>query len=231
MNRNDRARSGAQTLRQELTQLIADGHSRPGDKVPPERDLADRYGVSRNTVRRVLDTLQADGWIERHVGCGTFVRSVVEDNASAGPSGLDSRSVNPQELMEARILIEPMLARLVVSRASERELEELQALVRAGGKAGSMKEFEELDNKLHRAIALASKNKYLIQIVDGIHEIRQSATWSNLSRRGLNSERRKLYQINHEKIVEALSSRDGEKAEGEILSHLKNVRKNLLPVE
>lgn len=229
MNRRARARSGAEALRQELTDGIADGRVRPGEKVPTERSLAERFGVSRNTVRRVLDGLESEGWIERHVGRGTFVRAAGAANDAAAPPGeMDSRAVNPEEVMEARLLIEPVLARLVVSRASERELEAMRALVRAGGQAASMGEFEHWDNKLHRAIAEASKNAFLIQIVAGIHNTRRSAGWAGLRRRGLTEDRRRLYQSDHERIVEALAARDGEEAERAILRHLRHVRRNLL---
>lgn len=230
MNRRARARSGAEALRQELTDGIAAGRVRPGEKVATERSLAERFGLSRNTVRRVLDGLESEGWIERHVGRGTFVRAgPAANDAGTGPGGeVDSRAVNPEEVMEARLLIEPMLARLVVSRASERELEAMRALVRAGGEAASMGEFEHWDNKLHRAIAEASKNSFLIQIVEGIHRTRRSAGWAGLRRRGLTDDRRRLYQADHERIVEALGARDGEEAERAILEHLRHVRRNLL---
>lgn len=229
MNRRARARSGADALRHELTDGITAGSVRPGEKMPTERSLAERFGVSRNTVRRVLDGLESEGWIERHVGRGTFVRAAgAANDAAPVPAEMDSRAVNPEEVMEARLLIEPVLARLVVSRASERELEEMRALVRAGGEASSMGEFEHWDNKLHRSIAEASKNAFLIQIVEGIHRTRRSAGWAELRRRGLTDDRRRLYQADHQRIVDALAARDGEKAERAILQHLRHVRRNLL---
>ena len=233
MNQRVRARASAQTMRNDLEGKIRSGVIEPGAKLPTERDLAEQFRLSRNTVRHVLDLLSEDGLIERHVGRGTFARG----NAAArgrAPVGagtmIDKRSINPEEVMEARMLIEPLLARLVVSRATDRELEKLQQLVAAGGSAPNMSEFDYWDNRFHRAVALASKNKFLIQIVEGIHATRQSQAWSGLSRRGMTDDRRRQYQADHEKIADALALRDGIAAEEAIVEHLQHVRRNLLLV-
>lgn len=230
MNQRRRAQTNAQTLRDDLVERIRSGTMPPGSRLPTERDLSEQFRLSRNTVRRVLDSIADEGLIERHVGRGTFVCGIGETNTLADGKApvFDKRSVNPEEVMEARMLIEPMMARLIVSRATERELEGLEALVREGANATTMSEFEYWDNRLHRAIAAASKNMYLIQIVEGIHSARRSQAWSGLSRRGMTDDRRRLYQADHEKIVAALVMRDGLAAEEAILEHLQHVRRNLL---
>lgn len=218
------AREALGGLRDFIEEHISGGRWSPGTQLPTERELAERFSVSRNTVRRLLRDMEASGWIERHVGRGTFARAA----PLAGRAELDAASVNPEEVMEARLLFEPLLARLVVSRASERELEGLRKIVIAGGDARTMADFEYWDNKFHKAIAAASKNQYLINIVEGIHAARQSATWGGLRRRGLTDERRKTYQADHEAIVAALSLRDGPAALDAITAHLGRVRANLM---
>ena len=216
-----------------LVDAITTGALSPDAKLPTERVLAEDHQLSRNTVRRVLEELEAEGWIYRHVGRGTFVR------ARSGPDGdalsgmdtaadpADDRRVNPEEIMEARLLIEPLLGRLVVARASEAELDDLDRIVAAGAAGSDMSDFEYWDNQFHRAIARASNNKYLFQIVEGIHRSRQSAAWSGLRRRGLTDARRALYQSDHEEIMRALRARDSQAAERAIYTHLQNVRRNL----
>ncbi|MEQ8602897.1 MAG: FCD domain-containing protein [Marivibrio sp.] len=242
-------RAGRTEAKQDLEAQFRDGRLPPGSKLPTERALAERYRISRGTVRRVLEELEGAGWIERRPGSGTYLKRLepasgaalidaAVAHASPGHGPLDrfgppdpvrdAKSVNPEEVMEARLLIEPVLARLIVGRATEHELEGLQTLVRAGAEASSMAEFELWDNRLHRALAAASKNKYLIQIVDGIHQARQGPAWSALRRRGLDESRRRVYQDDHERIVAALSARDAEAAEAAIVEHLHNVRRNLL---
>ncbi|MEQ8442533.1 MAG: FCD domain-containing protein [Alphaproteobacteria bacterium] len=218
------ARAALERLRSHIETQIRDGHWAVGTQLPTERELAAQFEVSRNTVRRLLREMEATGWIERHVGRGTFAR-IPKDKSSFE---LDAHSVNPEEVMEARLLIEPLLAKLVVTRASERELEGLQKLVAAGASAATMSEFERWDNELHKAIAASSKNHYLISIVEGIHAARQSPAWYALRRRGLTDDRRRTYQADHEAIVDALTLRDGDKARDAIAAHLGRVRDNLL---
>lgn len=222
--RRSSARTALARMRDHIEQNILQGIWPRGAQLPTERDFAERFAVSRNTARRLLGRLEAEGWIERHVGRGTFVRSVPTGEEGA----LDPMSVNPEEVMEARLLIEPLLARLVVARASERELQAMRTLVARGAASRSMADFEFWDNELHKAIAAASKNQYLIRIVKGIHDDRQSPAWAGLRRRGLTEDRRRLYQADHEAIVQALSERDGEAAIRAIETHLGRVRANLM---
>ncbi|MEO3428747.1 FadR/GntR family transcriptional regulator [Pelagibius sp. CAU 1746] len=225
MSVREEARKAAQKLRDSIEGHIREGGWTIGTQLPNERELAQDYGVSRNTVRRLLAKMEAEGWIRRQVGRGTFVKSIP---GSAGEAQIDAKSINPAEVMEARLLIEPLLARLVVLRASERELEAIQAILNNGGRSKSMAEFEHWDNQLHLAIAHASKNQYLIGILEGIYRARQSQAWSGLRRKGLTDERRRVYHQHHERIVEALVARDGEAASAAIAEHLSRVQSNLL---
>lgn len=220
----ERTRQAVQRLRDHIEGQITKKIWQSGTQLPTERMLASDFSISRNTVRRLLAHMETEGWIERHVGQGTFVLTAPD----APSERLDTLSVNPDEVMEARQLIEPLLARLVVIRASERELQSMRDLVKKGGQARSMSEFEDWDNQLHNAIAVASKNQYLISIIKGIHEDRQSPVWSGLRRRGLTDERRRIYQEDHEAIVAALSARDGDAAQEAITTHLTRVRSNLV---
>ena len=220
----ERTRHAVQRLRQNIESQITKKIWPSGTQLPTERALSTDYAISRNTVRRLLSHMEAEGWIERHVGQGTFVLASPDDTTER----TDTLSVNPDEVMEARQLIEPLLARLVVARASERELLGMRNLVKKGAQARSMSEFENWDNQLHNSIAVASKNHYLISIIEGIHEDRQSPVWSGLRRRGLTDERRRIYQLDHEAIVTALSARDGDAARDAIASHLTRVRSNLV---
>jgi len=208
-----------------LQKHIDSGQWEPGKRLPTERELAVQFGVGRNTVRRVLGELESRGLIQRHVGRGTFVADVA---ATGQGDEIDANIVSPEEMMEARLLIEPLLACLVVARASNLELEAMKTLVKRGGQARSMSEFEQWDNKLHRAIARASKNQYLIGIVEGMHRIRRSGEWGALRRRGLTDDRRMAYQLEHEHIVDALCARDTKRARQAIVDHLSHVRSNLL---
>lgn len=208
-----------------LQEKIDSGEWQPGAKLPTERELANKYKLGRNTIRRALGDLESRSLIYRHVGRGTFVS---KRSPTTALGDVDASVVNPEEMMEARLLIEPLLARLVVARASNAELENIKTLVMRGREARSMTEFEKWDNRFHRAIASASKNQYLIGIIEGMHRIRRSDGWGALRRRGLTADRRRAYQKEHEEIVASLLARDTDRARQAIIDHLSRVKSNLL---
>ncbi|MDJ0951192.1 MAG: FadR/GntR family transcriptional regulator [Alphaproteobacteria bacterium] len=226
MSVRTRSRQTVEALCRFIEQRIRSGEWPPGTQLPPERELAEQFGTARNTVRRALAELEDAGRIMRHVGRGTFVTS---DALPAETSpGQDSRSINPEEIMEVRVLIEPAIVDLIVARATEMELDALQDIVEKGKQASNMAEFEYWDAQLHNAMALASKNQYLIGIIAGVHAVRQMTAWGQLRRRGLTEERRAAYQQEHEAIVSALVDRDSERARDAIRGHLLHVRRNLI---
>ena len=221
-------RLAKQALRRFIEEQIASEAWPPGAQLPTERALATQFETARNTVRRALAELEASGRIVRHVGRGTFV---CEPERPVEPANdADSRSINPAEIMEVRLVIEPAMVDLIVARASQIELEELQEIVDKGGAAPSQAEFELWDAKLHNALVHASKNAYLARILAGVHAVRQMTAWGQLKRRGMTEERRAAYQIEHQAIVSALLDRDAERAREAVAAHLKHVRDSLIGV-
>lgn len=221
------AEEQAERLRAHLLDGLGNGRWPPGRRLPTERSLALEFGISRGGVRQVLADLEAEGRILRHVGRGTFA----VDQSPAQPMAdvmTDDRAVNPEDIMEARLLLEPALAALAVSRASERDLEEMQKLIRKGAAARTMAEFEKWDRRLHERIAAASKNDYLIGVLRAVHGLRGKPAWNRLHRRGLTMKRLATYQRQHAAIVEALTNRDPSAAEKATRAHLLTVRRNLL---
>src|SRR5262245_46615986 len=101
----------------QVKQLIAEGRLKTGDRLPPERELAEKFVVSRTSVREALRALESLGLIEIRPGEGTFVRQVSVD-ALVGPLALmlPSQREAIGELFEARRVLEPAIAALAASR-------------------------------------------------------------------------------------------------------------------
>jgi GntR family uxuAB operon transcriptional repressor len=226
INLRRQAQQTAAKLKDAILGGMDAGDWQPGDRLPTERDLAKEFGASRGTVRQVLAELEAGGRIVRHVGRGTFVAGNGTD--AAPPVTAMGRAVNPEEVMEARLILEPALAALAVARASDLELEEIQRLVRKGGAARDMAEFERWDQAFHQTIVAAGKNHYLMGVFATIHDVRRSEGWARLHRRGLTQKRLDVYQKQHADITRALVERDGAAAERAMRLHLLTVRRNLL---
>lgn len=225
---NAREKSYAQTraLRDEITGHIASGAWASGDRLPTERALSDSYKIARNTVRALLQDLERDGVIVRHVGRGTFVADRDGKAKSASAAGIGDAS--PTDIMEVRILTEPGIGEIAVLRATQSDFDELQKCVERGEAARSWREFEQWDAAFHDALAKATKNQAMIGILEAINECRDKAAWGALKRKSLTEERRKVYQRQHRAILNALKKRDAARAQKVIRKHLLAVRENLL---
>ena len=217
----------AQIAYDHLQRAIASGLWRAGEQLPTERRLAESLGLARNTVRRALDMLEAEGKIARGVGRGTFL---VEMNGHAGFDGtalpLPAAFMNasPAEVMEARILLEPAIADLAVARATLADFTEMERCLMESEAARSVPEFEHWDGALHRAIIAACRNELLDAFYAVLNRIRDNAEWTLLKQRSLTPDRRAAYERQHRAIVAALKARDPTAARDAIRAHLIAVR-------
>lgn len=212
-----------------LTQLRAWLANRgPGadPRLPPERELAATLGVSRGTLRKALAELEAEGLIWRHVGRGTFVGDrPVEPRLDLTEV---MRRTNPADVMEARLLLEPELARLAALHATAADLEELGLCLRESRGAPDWRSYEYWDNRLHRVVAQATGNGVLLALLDSLNTIRRAITWGRL-RRGPQRPAPDHHSFaEHEAIVGAIADRDPEAAASAMRRHLTSVRRNLL---
>src|SRR5689334_607844 len=111
----------------QVKQLIAEGRFKSGDRLPPERELAEKFVVSRTSVREALRALESLGLIDIRPGEGTFVREVsVESLVEPLALVMVSQREALAELFEARQMIEPALAALAARRATPEELHEME---------------------------------------------------------------------------------------------------------
>jgi len=215
-----RSRAYEEVVRQ-LQDLMRRGVLRSGDRLPPERELAKRFQVSRETVRQALSVLQAMGLIESRVGDGTFARAerlslTVTDLAST----LQASRGTLAEQLELRRIIEPQVARLAAERATGPDLDEMSryiSLQERSLSAGSS--FVEEDSAFHLAIAYTTKNMLLVKMIEGIQELlRESHERSLQTTEGL---RRSLE--GHRRVYRAIRGHDGQSAYDAMLTHVLDV--------
>jgi DNA-binding FadR family transcriptional regulator len=217
-------RGGAQRLRDFVAGAAADAKLAPGGRLPTERELAKRFALPRNAVRRTLAQLEAEGSITRHVGRGTFLAGAARDTATASDS---VSHTSPAELMEARLSIEPALAELIVTNATPADFERMALCLDKAERATTLDEFELWDAALHQALATATHNRFVVRILDMVAAVREQAEWGKLKDRIVTPERRLRYQEEHRAIVAALKARDAGRARDAILAHLAHARRNL----
>ena len=205
---------GASALQAALERDLLAGRWRPGEKLPTERELGLRYGMARNTVRRALDTLQAQGLIERHVGRGTF------RSATAPPPAAEDDTLSPSEVVECRLLLEPEMISLAVARATPADIARMAECLRGTDDAPDLLAFEHWDAALHDAFARATHNGAVIAMSRSLARVRERTDWGQLKARGNTAERRAILQQQHHAMVEAVRRRDRAEARRVMRDHI-----------
>jgi DNA-binding FadR family transcriptional regulator len=226
MNIREKSHTQTRAIRAFITERISAGDWAPGDSLPTERALSAEYGIARNTVRALLHELEREGVIVRHIGKGTYVADKRGNAKGMAASGISDAS--PSDIMEVRLLTEPGIGELAVLRATQADFGELQKCLERSEAARSWREFERWDAAFHEALALATKNHAVIDILKSINAARDEATWGVLKKKSLTAARRKIYQRQHRAILAALRKRESERAQIAIRQHLLAVRENLL---
>ncbi|MFZ3120088.1 MAG: GntR family transcriptional regulator [Variovorax sp.] len=202
-----------------LRRAIAQGELKPGDKLPPEREMAQSYGVSRNTMREALRVLGQSGLIEQRVGAkgGAFVRVGSSNAVKNGMRDLYFLgSVTPEDLTEARIAISAAVIRLACERLTEADLQELEGCVDAAETAHKIGDFHERTRNLqefHVLLAKATRNPLMIATAEGIAEVtRQFVNTlgpAGMQRSTLASRRRLLQLLRERSAEEAVAEMTG----------------------
>lgn len=210
----------------ELRRQIAASRFILHERLPPERSLAERYGVARGTVRQALRQLEEMGLVERRPGSGTYV--IWSDRSEPGDVVATTR---PLELVDARFAVEPQMCRLAVLRATEQELSELRSFLVAMERCESeSQKFAETDEAFHLALARCAQNPMITWFMERIHEARSHAQWARMRLLTLSPGIIRVYNRQHREVVEAITERDPERAAQAMKTHLATARQTLVDV-
>ena len=218
-------KSVAPDLAVSLRRRIDAGEWRNSRQLPNERDLAVEYRVARNTMRRAIDSIVADGVLTRHVGRGTFLAET--EPGTMNTIIRDISGASPADMMAVRLILEPRAASLAAANGSGRELQEIAEIFRESVAATDMEAFERLDADLHQKIFEASRNELLAHLHSLLRAIRSQEAWRDIKRRSFGLERRATYCAEHGALVEALLRRDGDEASAVMKLHIETVHRNL----
>lgn len=218
------------TLRlvEQLTEMISNGRFPENSKLPPERDLSLRFGVTRASLRKALALLEADGKIWRHVGRGTFVGQPPL-GGSLQVSSL-TKTTNPMEVMEMRLVIEPRLAGFAAMRATPAMIAKMYRCVEKSEPPTNTHTYELWDATLHRTIAEAAHNNLLLSVLNIVNAMRQDTLWGQLKELAVTPEKMKIYTKQHLQCIEAIEARNTNAAEQVMHDHLEMVKNDLLSV-
>lgn len=208
--------------------FIREGGFRPNDRLPPDREVAATLNLTQAQVRRSMNKLAQQGLVWRHVGKGTFLGQGPEAEQPSAIGALPA-ATNPRELMEARLAVEPMLARLAAINATAEDFRAFETALGGAEEAEEPQGFQHHDVNLHLAIAQASGNALLHDFLRMIFSDEHQALWGRLKQKIMTPSLLEDYHHHHQRIVEAIRERDPDAAASEMHNHLATVRSQLFP--
>ncbi|WP_115671233.1 FadR/GntR family transcriptional regulator [Ciceribacter selenitireducens] len=212
---------------EKLRDLLRNGDFGTDGKLPTERTLSDRLGLSRRAIRRALEVLEAEGSIWRKQGSGTYVGqkpSEWSDHVETIVAG-----TNFMEIMEVRLRIEPQLAQLAAMRAKPGDIERMRELAQKIHVREDADGKELWDGALHRQIAQTAGNLLFLSIFDMINRVRQDEAWQTIRERARsNANTMSISNAQHTAIINAIAARDPAKAGEAMRQHLLMLQERLI---
>lgn len=206
---------------EQIETLILNGELKIGNKLPPERELAQKFGVARPTVREALSALQVLGIVDVQVGSGAFVRRIPGTGIEDSMRQLGTEST-PFELLEARKFMESVIAKVAANKATSEDLASIEELAEEMRKELREGEFSmESDREFHLRIAKATGNPILVGIAEYLVNMMRGRLWEAMTEinRRIPGKSEK-YIEDHHRIFQAIKEKDTAKAELEMYKHL-----------
>lgn len=203
-----------------LEQLIV-GQFKPGDKIPPERELAEMFNVSRSSIRDAIRTLELMGLVEPRQGMGTVVKDFSYDpRSNPFVSVLVRKRKQILELLDVRKMIEPALAARAATHASDDDIAEMeQILSRQGDKVRRGEIPVDEDAEFHYSIALAADNSVVLKVLDVLMDLLRDTRERNLQVEG----RQAKSLAGHQRILAAIRRHNAVAAQQAMRDHLDEV--------
>jgi GntR family transcriptional repressor for pyruvate dehydrogenase complex len=215
-----RSAAAEQTVRR-IQDLVQGGELAPGERLPPERELAGQLGVSRSTLREAIRALVVMNILVSRHGDGTYVSSL-EPELLAEPFQFII-SISDEALLhlfEVRMVLETECARLAASRIDAAEIEELDRILQDSEAArDDPEELLDRDVELHAAIVRATRNPLLIRIMSGVGALALAGRAKTVGLPGVAA----TSLADHARIVAALRSGSAEAAGAAMAAHLEHV--------
>ena len=209
-----------------IRDLIRNGELVPGDRLPPERKLAEALGVSRNSLRQAFQALAERKIIESRQGDGTYLLASLEafSQSDAIFDTIHAQSGFIRDILEFRHLMEPQIAALAASRIEPAALDRLKILICDQQRALMAGRTDDtFDAEFHRQLAQCSGNLVISQMMTTIASIinETRSTWLQ------SNERRNASVEGHLRIIDALESRDAAVAFKAMQAHIAEIENHI----
>jgi GntR family transcriptional regulator, transcriptional repressor for pyruvate dehydrogenase complex len=214
-----------QGIVQQIEGLLERGELKPGDQLPPERQLAEQFQVSRASVREALRSLELLGIVETRAGGGTFVRQAQPDDLARPLQSLITRGHTLTDVIDVRGLVEPAVAERAAQNITKDEIAELRQIIAAQErKVAAGEPYVEEDTRFHEVIGTAARNELLVTVLGVIWDVLRASReeW-------LLTEKRAHGSIEaHRRILAALEQHDPAAARTAAADHIQAVGEGIL---
>ncbi|UTF61032.1 FadR/GntR family transcriptional regulator [Gilvimarinus sp. DA14] len=200
---------------QKMLAALDSGEFPAGARLPPERELSERYGVSRPTIREAIIALEVMGRVEVQTGSGVYALKAFKTNSD------NPRDYSPFEITEARVLVESEAAALAASTLNEEQFEELQAALDEmiqENENGDLTS-EVADRKFHAVIADSTQNRPLINIIRHLWDIQENLPDIKMAHQSVCKTDGARRIAEHQAILDALKARDAHGARVAMRNH------------
>jgi GntR family transcriptional regulator, transcriptional repressor for pyruvate dehydrogenase complex len=225
-----RTRRAFEEICERIREQLALGVLKPGDKLPPERELAQQLGVSRNVLREALRSLEMAGVLRLQKGVkgGAFIQEgdtsrmndVMRDMLSLG-------TISVRELSEARIHVLDLVVRLACANARQADFEALEANIERTDLAtrdGRLLDRVECSREFYKLLALATANKVIAMIMDSVTEIHMRFVYAKVASSGAATPR---LSEKRRQFLSALRARDVAASTRLMRAHLESIQRML----
>ena len=217
----------ASRIATQLVELIELQKLLPGDKLPPERQLAELLEVSRPSLREALHILQAQGVVQIKHGQGTFVQEPVVAQELRASVMTKTHGLN--ELFDAREVLEVPAAKWAAEKATKEDIRLLRATLNQIDTITSIKpidfdQLQALDAKFHLSIVAIAGNRFINQTLNVLQDVMNMSMETTLRLPG----RSEISRNQHIEILAAIESGNGELASRLTLQHISGARATAL---
>jgi len=208
-----------------IKKQIMEGKIRPGEKLPSEEKMAEKLRVGRGTVREALKVLIYMGFIERKNKTSIVSQNIHDKIFPKDFIGRLKQSKNVMDMIEARLMIEPGIARYAALKAKRDDIDTLKEYCEKMERSiKDLEQFVTFNNKFHLHIVHASGNQIMIDIMHGIQDLmRKNQEFFVLN--SMNIKDRSI--VYHRNILNAIMNGDPDSAEKQMVAHLKDVEKEM----
>ncbi|MCK4309367.1 MAG: FadR family transcriptional regulator [Candidatus Atribacteria bacterium] len=209
---------------EQIMDLIKNNELKPGDKLPPERELAEKFSISRGSLREAFRVLESRGIIKSKPGGGRYIREIRKNGHNNTENiilSLEKSSI--LELLEAREIFEVKIVKLAAQRATVEDIESIEKALKKMNEEEELKDDKktESDTEFHLAIAGASHNFVFVNIIKLHLDLLKETREKTQQIPGRREER----WHEHQAILQGIKEHDSKKAGEAMLKHLKSIRK------